>query len=100
MEKCEYYKTYQGPKLVKATIGDINVFEIINRLYGEHRDWNGYIYDTNYLKSLIEDNIDKQIFYMEFCRSNGRIDWTKTHIEEKNTIWNPPLFTPFSDIVK
>lgn len=97
MKDCEYYKTYRGPELVKATIGDINVFEIINKLYGERRDWNGYIYDTNYLKSLIEDDIDNKTLYMEFRRSNGRTDWTKALIEENNIIWNGPMFTPLSD---
>ena len=45
MIESDYYQNYQGPNLMKATLNDNDITELILEKYGQSNNWNGYFED-------------------------------------------------------
>ena len=92
----EYYSTYTGPELVKATIDNLDCLSTIKMFYGLNNNWNKKLWTTRDIFDNDEWILDKEL-YLEFKSGNGRVHWMRCRIETMDNIINPPLFTPFDE---
>jgi hypothetical protein len=95
----EYYKNYYGPKLIMAKLGDKDITESINELYGDKHNWNGKCVKINEIAN--EEDLEKEI-YIEFRRqsglSGGHLEKIIRKIRDYNDLHRPlvgsfPMFT-------
>ena len=86
MIESEYYKTYKGPTLKKATLNGSDITELIKEKYGEENNWNGFQY--KYSDIFGYDNIGGKI-YCEFQDETGRIHWFHGFINESDQYFHP-----------
>jgi hypothetical protein len=87
------------PKLVKAIFNENDVYDTINRIYGESRGWNCKHWIA---KDVFGPFEGKKDFYFEFVSDQqanssapiNRVHWLKGKIDEHEVI-NQGLFIPF-----
>lgn len=101
MIETEAYQNYRGPNLTKAEIwkkrGEkFDITEDIRRIYGENNNWNKTLYKYD---DVFPDKDSSYQYYIEFHSEDGRKHWFHGMVGEKNQIFNPPLATPFNQII-
>ena len=90
----EYYYTYTGPELIKATLNNNDCLLKIKEIYGINNNWNCKLWKVNDI--FESESIGKEL-YLEFKSANGRIHWNKMKIQHLDEIMNSPLFSPFHE---
>lgn len=92
MIESEYYKNYNGPRLIKATMNDIvDITDIISEKYGENCNWQGKIWTYS---DIFGSTSEGTIYYCEFKSDDGRKHWFHGFVDDVNQYFNPPLSTP------
>ena len=91
----EYYKNYQGPNLIKATLNNEDITEKLRNIYGKKNNWQGKLWKY---KEVFGNNCNNKDFYCEFCCENKRKHWFNGSIKDIDQYFNPPLFTPINQI--
>ena len=90
------YHNYSGPVLTKATLGDKDILEQIQEMYGPTWNWRNRFW--RYADFMTDKDVGK-VMYFEFSQKNGRVDWMKHTIPaDLSVVMNGPLFTPFSEV--
>ena len=91
----EHYKSYRGPPLIKAVLGDEDITEEMIELYGENRNWKGYLW--TYKEAFGEKSLNKN-YRFDFKGEDGKEHWFHGFITDMNQYMNPPLHTPINQI--
>ena len=91
----DYYQNYKGPDLIKATLNDDDITELIYNFYGENNNWNGCLWS---FKDIFTNDCFSKKFYCEFKSNDGRIHWFEGHIDTLDDIFNFPLATPINQL--
>ena len=97
---CEYYATYFGPELVSVLVDgkkDFNLFEKIKNLYGEKQNWNEQIYEGSF---ICDDIYLKKEIKLNFLGKDARQHSFSGVHQSNKYIFNPPLWTPVSQLQK
>jgi hypothetical protein len=87
---------YEGPKLTKATIDNVDILEKIEKIYGEERNWGKQSY---YISDVFDESVIGKSMYLEFennIRKDTNKDWYQLKIRDMNEILNFPLGLPFN----
>ena len=93
MIQSNYYQNYQGPNLMKATLNNDDITELILEKYGQSNNWNGKLY--HFSDIFGNDSLGKK-FYCEFKDDTGRKHWFYSFVNDLNQYFNPPLATPMN----
>ena len=91
----ENYHNYRGPPLVKAVLGTEDITDKMKELYGESRNWQGYLW-TN--KEAFGANSLNENYRFDFKGEDGRDHWFCGFITDLNQYFNPPMATPFNQL--
>ena len=87
----DYYQKYKGPTLMKATLDEQNITQLIQTKYGPEKNWSGCLWTY---KELFGEKSHGKKFYCEFISDDGRKHWFYGSINDINQYFNPPLATP------
>jgi|TARA_B110000208_G_scaffold121422_1_gene148257 hypothetical protein len=93
MIQCEHYQKYEGPKLVKAILGEEDITDKMTDIYGASRNWNGCLW--TFKESFGSDSYGKN-FRLDFVGEDGREHWFHGFISDIDQYFNPPLATPMT----
>jgi hypothetical protein len=91
----DYYKTYYGPQMIKATIDDQNVLPELLKFYGMQHNWNLQLWTAEEIYGT--ECIGKHI-YIEFQSENGRIHYIKGRLVKLDWFINTPMNTPIAEL--
>lgn len=76
-----------------------DITDIVNKLYGEKKNWNGKLYTVG---SLQIPNVNGKTFYIEFNNDNphfpNHVDFTQVVMKDEDTFINSPMFMPCNKI--
>ena len=92
---CENYKSYKGPPLIKAVLGDEDITEEMIELYGENFNWKGYLW--TFKEAFGEKSANKN-YRFDFKGEDERDHWFHGFITDLNQYFNPPLHTPVNQL--
>jgi len=87
MIPCEHYQTYEGPKLVKAMLGEDDITDKMTDMYGTGKNWNGCLW--TFKESFGPDSYGKN-YRLEFQGEDGRKHWFHGFISDIDQYFNPP----------
>lgn len=93
-EYSEYYSTYHGPELVRATLDNEDCLIKMKKIYREGNNWDSKIWIA---RDVFGDDCVGKEFYFGFRSKNGRDHYYKGIIDKHDTVINPPAYTPFDE---
>jgi hypothetical protein len=89
-----HFVGYKGPALLKATVDQDDVTATLLLLYGAGRNWQGRLW-------TMEDAFDAQHvckeLLIEWQRVDGRKDYSRFLLSDRDAIINPPINMPFCE---
>jgi len=87
MIESEYYENYHGPRLIKATLNNIDILESVQEKYGTGNNWQGQIW--TYEELFGKDSIGQHI-YCEFEDDDTVIHWFRDYVQDISLHFHPP----------
>ena len=89
----EIWNEYTGPKLVKATLDEQDVFSSVNSFYGKELNWHCKTWTA--MEMFGEYCVGKEM-YFEFKGEDGRVHWSRGKIEKLDETINKYGWMPFN----
>ena len=76
---CENYKSYKGPPLIKAVLGDEDITEEMIELYGENFNWKGYLW--TFKEAFGEKSLNKNFRFDNHSINRDNSPWIISFIK-------------------